>query len=90
MALENEGERSIRLTYSQQQILGYIAGLTLSGGVVRCTKHDIAEAVGCSEKTVDRAIMRLRRESLVEVLPCHDENGAQVGNAYRIMRHASA
>ncbi len=87
---KNEGERARRLTYSQQQILGYIAGLTIPGGAVRCTKRDIANAVGCSEKTVDRAIMRLRKEGLVETLPCYSESGAQVGNAYRVARHPSA
>ncbi|WP_165171069.1 MULTISPECIES: helix-turn-helix domain-containing protein [unclassified Adlercreutzia] len=87
MAPKNEGGCAKRLTYSQQRILGRIAELSVFDGVARCTKNDIAHAVGCSEKTVDRAIVRFRKEGLVEVIACHDNNGAQVGNAYRIVQH---
>ncbi len=83
---KNEGGCTKRLTYSQQRILGRIVELSMFDGVARCTKHDIADAVGCSEKTVDRAIAYFRKEGLVEVIARHDENGAQMGNAYRIVQ----
>ena len=56
-----DGKRT--LTNSQLLILGFIA----SYGVAGCSesKRDIAEALQVSLKTVDRAILRLRREGFI-------------------------
>ncbi|WP_165043369.1 MULTISPECIES: helix-turn-helix domain-containing protein [unclassified Adlercreutzia] len=81
-------ERAWHLTRSQQQILNYLVNLTATDGVARCTKRDIAQAIGCSDKTADRALVRLRREGFVEASACFDESGAQIGNTYRVLRRS--
>lgn len=74
----------MRLTYYQQRILGRIFELQISDGIARCSKREIADAVGCSEKTVDRTIKYFREQGLIEIVSRHDESGAQISNAYRI------
>ncbi len=82
------GGRVKRLTYYQQRIFGRLIELQISDGIAQCTKREIADTVGCSEKTVDRAIKYFREEGLIEVVPCHDENGAQTSNAYRVVHRS--
>lgn len=77
------------LTPSQQRILGYIAAQTAIEGSAQCTKRDLADMFNCDVKTVDRAISHLRREGVIEVVPRYRDNGAQLGNAYRIAQTAS-
>lgn len=74
-----------RLTPSQQRILGLIVErLARDGGRACCTKREIARIAKCSSKTVDRAIVRLRSEGIIESCECFNKNGSQEGNAYRL------
>lgn len=41
--------------------------------------------MGCSVKTIDRAITRMSREGLIKVEPCHSENGGQLSNTYSVV-----
>lgn len=41
--------------------------------------------MGCSVKTIDRAITRMSREGLIKVEPCHSESGGQLSNAYSVV-----
>ncbi|WP_172136796.1 helix-turn-helix domain-containing protein [Adlercreutzia sp. ZJ473] len=78
-------EGASRLTPLQQRILGFIVERsTMGGGHAYCTKREIAEFMKCSAKTVDRAIVRLRSEGVIESHPRFNESGGQEGNAYRV------
>lgn len=76
---------SPHFTPLQQRILGYLTLREVTDGTVCCTKKEISEAMSCSAKTVDRAIVRLRDEGVIEVVPQYLESGGQVGNTYRIV-----
>lgn len=79
-------EGASRLTPLQQRILGFIVERSAAcDGDARCTKREIAQVVKCSEKTVDRAIVRLRSEGVIESCPRYNESGGQEGNAYRVV-----
>lgn len=71
-----------RLTPTERHILRYIA--EREGR--RCSKAQIAEALGRNQKTIDRLVSHLRAEGLVEATPVWDERGAQLANAYRLVR----
>lgn len=72
-----------RLTPTQERILGYIAAQTIAAGSAQITKKGLADMFGCSVKTVDRAISRLRNEGYIVVDSNHVDNGGQVANTYR-------
>ncbi len=79
-------EGASHLTPLQQRILGFIVERSaLSGGDACCTKREIAHFVGCNPKTVDRAVVRLRSEGVIESCPRFAEDGSQKGNAYRVV-----
>lgn len=78
-----------KLTRSQRNILGFIAERSVLDGAARHTKKEIADAVGVSLKTVDRAIVKLRSEGLIEAIERRDDSGAQLSNEYRIARMSS-
>ncbi|WP_165055551.1 MULTISPECIES: GntR family transcriptional regulator [unclassified Adlercreutzia] len=79
-------EGASRLTPLQQRILGFIVERTaMGGGHAHCTKREIAEFMKCSAKTVDRAIVRLRAEGVIESHPRFNESGGQEGNTYRVV-----
>ncbi len=86
---EKTGKKRVsRFTPLQQRILGFIAERSVySGGEASCTKREIAQAVNCSLKTVDRAIACLRAEEVIESYPRFGMNGKQEGNGYRIVSH---
>ncbi|WP_417166924.1 hypothetical protein [Senegalimassilia anaerobia] len=75
-----DGKRT--LTNSQLLILGFIA----SYGVAGCSesKRDIAEALQVSLKTVDRAILRLRKEGFIISVARYAENGMRLSNTYHV------
>ncbi|WP_165043992.1 helix-turn-helix domain-containing protein [Adlercreutzia sp. ZJ138] len=78
--------RKRSLTRMQLGVLGYIASRQAPDGTgAALTKKEIAQVVGCDEKTVERAIVRLRTKGMIEVVPRHGETGAQLGNSYRIV-----
>lgn len=68
------------LTSSQLKILGYIASCGEKGCLD--TKIAIATKLRVSEKTVDRAVRRMRECGLIVSAARYDENGTQLGNAY--------
>lgn len=77
-----EPRRSSRITKTAARILAYV-------GVHEgepCAKAEIAEAVGCNVKTVDRLVSRLRSDGLLLVEPQWAKNGGQIANAYRLPR----
>lgn len=71
------------LTRSQLSILGYIASRQSADKQgAALTKAEIAKAVGCSVKTVERAVVRFRAEGIIESSPRYGEDGGQLGNVY--------
>lgn len=51
-----------------------------------CSKMQIAASIGRCMKTVDRSVANLRAKGLLVSEPVFDENGAQLANAYRVVR----
>ena len=78
-------ESDISLTPTQERLLGYIAAQTTISGAAQATKKELSQLMGCSVKTIDRAITRMSREGLIKVEPCHSENGGQLSNAYSVV-----
>lgn len=78
--------KPVRLTPTQQRLLGYIAAQTTVADGARCSKKDFAQILHCDIKTIDRAVARLRRENMIEVEARHLENGGQLPNLYRVAR----
>ena len=74
-------ESDISLTPTQERLLGYIAAQTTISGAAQATKKELSQLMGCSVKTIDRAITRMSREGLIKVEPCHSENGGQLVTA---------
>ena len=52
-------------------------------GAVTFRKGDLAQRLGCCERSLDRALTRLRRDEYVVSTPKFSETGAQLGNEYR-------
>ncbi|MBQ3106717.1 MAG: helix-turn-helix domain-containing protein [Eggerthellaceae bacterium] len=77
---------SSRLTPAQTRILGVIAEKTVSEGGATFSKKELAAEARCDMKTVDRAIMRLRREGYIESDAQYSETGRQLANVYRLKR----
>ena len=75
-------ESDISLTPTQERLLGYIAAQTTISGAAQ---KELSQLMGCSVKTIDRAITRMSREGLIKVEPCHSENGGQLSNAYSVV-----
>ena len=50
---------------------------------VTFAKQDLAQRMGVCVRSVDRAVMKLRREGLITSEPVFNKNGAQLGNIYR-------
>ena len=78
-------ESDISLTPTQERLLGYIAAQTTISGAAQATKKELSQLMGCSVKTIDRAITRMSREGLIKVEPCHSENGGQLSNTYSVV-----
>lgn len=74
-----------RHAFVHERVYELIARDTRAQGECRFAKRELAEALGCNVRMVDRAITRLRREGAIESVPQYDENGAQLGNAYRLI-----
>lgn len=70
------------LTNSQLLILGFIASYGAAG--CSASKRDIAEALQVSLKTVDRAILRLRKEGFIISVARYAENGMRLSNTYHV------
>lgn len=59
-------ESDISLTPTQERLLGYIAAQTTISGAAQATKKELSQLMGCSVKTIDRAITRMSREGLIK------------------------
>ena len=75
-------ESDISLTPTQERLLGYIAAQTTISGAAQATKKELSQLMGCSVKTIDRAITLMSREGLIK---CHSESGGQLSNAYSVV-----
>lgn len=72
-----------RHAFIHERVLELIARETELRGGVHFRKADLAHRLGCYERTLDRAVTRLRREGLIASTPLFDEAGGQLGNEYR-------
>ena len=72
-----------RHAFIHERVLELIARETELRGGVHFRKADLAHRLGCYERTLDRAVTRLRREGLIASTPLFDEVGGQLGNEYR-------
>ncbi|WP_455138792.1 hypothetical protein [Thermophilibacter sp.] len=77
------GPKKHRFTKTQMVLLRYIAGETLLHGGVECSKRQLAEMTGRNVKTIDRCLLGLRREGVIEAQPRYGENGTQLASWYR-------
>lgn len=77
------GPKKHRFTNTQMTLLRYIAGETLLHGGVSCSKRQLAEMTGRNVKTIDRCLLGLRREGVIEVQERFNERGAQLASRYR-------
>ena len=50
---------------------------------VTFNKSDLARRLGCCERTLDRAVTRLRHDGLIVSEAAYAPSGAQLGNVYR-------
>ena len=75
--------RGERHAFVHERVLEIIARDTARDGVSCFAKRDLAAALGCSVRSIDRAIRRLRHEGAIESVPRYGDSGAQLANAYR-------
>ncbi len=72
-----------RHAFIHERVLEMVVRETELRGSVTFCKNDLAHRLGCCPRTLDRAIIRLKREGLMETTPVFGESGAQLGNEYR-------
>ena len=72
-----------RHAFIHERVLEMVARETELRGSVTFCKNDLAHRLGCCPRTLDRAIIRLRREGLVVTAPVFGETGAQLGRVLR-------
>ncbi len=72
-----------RHAFVHERLLELIERETGRCGGVSFSKREAAEALGCSEQSLARAITRLRREGKIESFPRYDANGGQIASGYR-------
>lgn len=82
-------EGDILLSPTQAYLLGYIAAQTTISGVAQATKKELSQLMGCSVKTIDRAITRMSPEGLIKDEPCHSENRGQLPSTYSVVSSLS-
>lgn len=71
-----------RRAFVYERVLALIARETVYSGSVTFSKADLAKRLGCCDRTLDRSILYLKREGLIEAEPRFTETGAQLSNAY--------
>lgn len=79
-------EGDILLTPTQANLLGFVAAQTTISGVAQATKKELSQLMGCSVKTIGRAITRMSPEGLIKVEPYHSENRGQLPNVYSVVK----
>ena len=73
-----------RHAFVHERILGLIVKETELHGSVSFAKRTLARKLGCNTRSVDRAVMRLRKEGLIQSVPVYSQaTGAQLGNSYK-------
>ena len=72
-----------RHAFIHERVLELIARETELRGAVTFRKGDLAQRLGCCERSLDRALTRLRRDGYVVSTPKFGETGAQLGNEYQ-------
>ncbi len=76
-------KRGGRRAFVHERVLALIARETMSSGSVTFSKAELAARLGCCDRTLDRALLQIKREGLVETGPRYTETGAQLPNSYR-------
>lgn len=71
-----------RHAFVHERVLEMIVRETELRGSVTFRKADLAHRLGCCERSLDRAITRLRRDGEIRSTPVFDRSGAQLGNEY--------
>ncbi|OUP10412.1 MarR family transcriptional regulator [Collinsella sp. An2] len=71
-----------RHAFVHERVLEMIVRETELRGSVTFRKADLAHRLGCCERSLDRALTRLRRDGEVKSTPVFDTSGAQLGNEY--------
>lgn len=72
-----------RHAFVHERVLELIVRGTNEDGRISFRKADLAKRLGCCDRSLDRALTRLRREGYVVSEPSYSESGAQLGNVYR-------
>lgn len=72
-----------RHAFVHERLLELIARETEAHGFAKFTKRELAATLGCCQRSIDRAITRLKRSGRIEVLPRYGANGAQEASWYR-------
>ncbi|WP_368285543.1 MarR family transcriptional regulator [Enorma massiliensis] len=73
-----------RHAFVHERVLELIARGTTEDGSISFRKGDLAVRLGCCDRSLDRALTRLRREGYIISEPSFDSNGGQLGNVYRV------
>ena len=79
-----------RHTFVHEHILVFIAGVTGPAGSAVLSKREIGDALGLELRSVDRALVRLRRAGLIEAVPRFAPTGTQLGNEWRATQEGLA
>lgn len=77
-------EENFRLTPTGKHILDFLTD-NMDKSV---TKAEIAQGVGCAEKTADRLMKKMREAGLIEVKENWSDTGAQLANTYTVKQIA--
>lgn len=72
-----------RHAFIHERVLELVVRETELRESVTFRKADLARRLGCCERTLDRALTRLRRDGLVVSEASFSPTGAQLGNVYR-------
>ena len=75
----------IKLSPTQKRMLRYFRTHAGADSLTVATKKEMASALHVTERTIERGVMRMRQEGIIEVVPRHAENGGQLANGYRIV-----
>lgn len=74
---------SDRHAFVYERLLILVARETETRGGFTAGKREAADMLGCSQRSIDRAVTRLRREKLLQSVPQYNKSGAQIENEYR-------
>lgn len=72
-----------RHSFVSERVLQLIVSGSEKYGSVTFEKADLCRRIGCYIRTLDRALVLLRREGLIVSEAVFNENGAQLGNSYK-------